>query len=348
VGVLGKAAAAVAVALTLSTAGCGGGDADAGKPATEKVTYLTGAGVQGREAYVYVAIEKGYFAAAGFDVEVRPGNGTNQNLQLLQSGQADFAVVDITAALIEYGRGTFTDFTVVSALHQRNLSCIAAIAGKGVAQPRDLAGKRIGYLPGGVVKALFDAYAGRAGVDAKSIKWVNMPAQQMAQNLAAGTIDAATQLVVGAPAIEAAAKGQKVVVLPLSDHLPDLYGNGIAVGRAAATDQPERGVAQGARGRDRGPGRGGPRLRQVPEDPTARGGRGRGAAHGAVRDRWRGAGRARRGADDPQRRVGPWCGRDAEGGQACRRRLVRPGAEGLTCRKPGTAGGRPSRRSACR
>jgi NitT/TauT family transport system substrate-binding protein len=240
VGVLGKAAAAVAVALTLSTAGCGGGDADAGKPATEKVTYLTGAGVQGREAYVYVAIEKGYFAAAGFDVEVRPGNGTNQNLQLLQSGQADFAVVDITAALIEYGRGTFTDFTVVSALHQRNLSCIAAIAGKGIAQPRDLAGKRIGYLPGGVVKALFDAYAGRAGVDAKSIKWVNMPAQQMAQNLAAGTIDAATQLVVGAPAIEAAAKGQKVVVLPLSDHLPDLYGNGIAVGRAAATDQPER------------------------------------------------------------------------------------------------------------
>lgn len=239
-GGLSKAAVAVAVALTLAIAGCGGGDADAGKPAAEKVTYLTGAGVQGREAYVYVAIEKGYFAAAGFDVEVRPGNGTNQNLQLLQSGQADFAVVDITAALIEYGRGTFTGFTVVSALHQRNLSCIAAVAGKGVAQPRDLAGKRIGYLPGGVVKALFDAYAGRAGVDAKSIEWVNMPAQQMAQNLAAGTVDAATQLVVGAPAIEAAAKGKKVVVLPLSDHLPDLYGNGIAVGRAAATDQPDR------------------------------------------------------------------------------------------------------------
>jgi NitT/TauT family transport system substrate-binding protein len=105
---------------------------------------------------------------------------------------------------------------------------------------RDLAGKKIGYLPGGVVKALFDAYAGRAGLDASSIEWVNLPAQQLPQNLAAGTVDAATQLVVGAPAIEAAAKGQKAVVLPLSDHLPDLYGNGIAVGRAAATDQPDR------------------------------------------------------------------------------------------------------------
>jgi NitT/TauT family transport system substrate-binding protein len=243
VGRLGMAGAAIAAALTLATAGCGDGDtndAGTGGRAVEKVTYLTGAGVQGREAYVYMAIEKGYFAAAGFDVQVRPGNGTNQNLQLLQSGQADFAVVDITAALIEYGRGTFTGFTVVSALHQRNLSCIAAIAGKGIAQPRDLAGKKIGYLPGGVVKALFDAYAGRAGLDASSIEWVNLPAQQLPQNLAAGTVDAATQLVVGAPAIEAAAKGQKAVVLPLSDHLPDLYGNGIAVGRAAATDQPDR------------------------------------------------------------------------------------------------------------
>ena len=99
--VLGAAAAASTLVLV---AGCtsGGDDSSEAPKALEKVTYLTGAGVQGREAYIYVASEKGYFRDAGLDVEVKPGNGTEQNLKLLQGGQADFATVDITAALIEY------------------------------------------------------------------------------------------------------------------------------------------------------------------------------------------------------------------------------------------------------
>ncbi|WP_051796967.1 ABC transporter substrate-binding protein [Catenuloplanes japonicus] len=205
----------------------------------EKVTYLTGVAAQGREAYVYVAIDKGWFAEAGFDVAVQPGNGTVQNLQVLQGGQADFAIVDITAALIEHGKGTFRDFTVISAVHQRNLAAIMALEGSGVTTPADLAGKRIAYLPGGVARTLFDAYAARSGVDDSRIEWVNMPIQQMGQGLAAGSIDAATQFVVAKPALEAIAKGRAVTVLPYSDVLPDLYGNGLAVSRAALRD-PER------------------------------------------------------------------------------------------------------------
>jgi NitT/TauT family transport system substrate-binding protein len=240
--VLGAAAAAVTMTLA---AGCSGSDDEAGgggeQAATpEKVTYLTGVSVQGRESYVYVAIEKGYFKDAGFEVEVKPGNGTNQNLQLLQSGQADFAIVDITASLIEYGKGTFKDFTVVSAIHQKNMACIIALAGNGIAAPPDLAGKKIAYIPGGVVKVLFDTYAKLAGVDGSKIQWVNIPAQQMAQNLAAGSIDAATQFVVATPGIEAAAQGKKPVVLPFSDFLPNLYGNGLAVSAKSAKDDPDR------------------------------------------------------------------------------------------------------------
>jgi NitT/TauT family transport system substrate-binding protein len=136
-------------ALALA-AGCAGSGGPAG---LERVSYLTGAGVQGRESYIYVAMARGFFREAGLEVEVRPGNGTLQNLQVLQSGQADFAVVDITAALIEYGRSgsKFRDFTVVSAIQQRNLACIMALDGSGITRAADLAGKRIAYIPGGVV-----------------------------------------------------------------------------------------------------------------------------------------------------------------------------------------------------
>jgi NitT/TauT family transport system substrate-binding protein len=77
-------------------------------------------------------------------------------------------------------------------------------------------------------------------VDGATISWVSMPVPQMGPNLASGSIDAATQFVVGKPAIEAVSGGRKAVVLPFSDHLTDLYGNGLAVTRKAAADDPER------------------------------------------------------------------------------------------------------------
>lgn len=238
---LGCVAAALALALT----GACGSDEDKpavnGEPAApEKVTYLTGLGVQGREAYVYVAMEKGYFKDAGLEVEVKPGLGTNQNLKLLQSGQADFAVLDITGAFLEYGKGAFKDFVIVSALQQRNLACLIALEGEGVTSPKDLAGKKIAYIPGGVVRTLFETYASLAGVDPGSVQWVNMPPQQMPQALAAGSIDVATQFVVGKPFVENVAKPRKAVMLPYSDYLVDLYGNGVAVTKNTLKEDPDK------------------------------------------------------------------------------------------------------------
>ncbi len=231
---------AVLLAMVVTTS-CGSDQGErVGAPPTEKVSFLTGVAVQGRESYVYVAIEKGFFQTAGFEVEVRPGNGTVQNLKLLQGGQVDFAVVDITGALIEYGKKVFTDFQVVSALQQRNLACLMALSDSGIAGPKDLAGKKIAYIPGGIVKTLFPTYASRAGVDTSTVQWVALPAQQMGPGLAVGRVDAATQFVVGVPAVEAAVQGREAVVMPYSDILPDLYGNGLAVTTQALKDDPDR------------------------------------------------------------------------------------------------------------
>jgi NitT/TauT family transport system substrate-binding protein len=238
-------AVAAALLLTLPVAACSSSDGDT--PATKtltQVTYLTGAGVLGREAYVDVAIDKGYFRDAGLDVKVESGNGTEQNLKLLQAGKADYAVVDITAALIAYGKKTFTGFQILSAIQQRNLSCIVALSGSGISGPTDLAGKRIAYIPGGVVYLLFNTYASLAHLDPaaiKSIKWVSMNPQQMPQNLAAGSVDAVTQFVVGKPGIEAAAgKGRTAVILPFSTYMQDLYGNGLAASKTTLADKPDQ------------------------------------------------------------------------------------------------------------
>ena len=68
-------AAALAVVLAVATVGCCSDDGDeagaGGNGKLDKVTYLTAFGAVGRDAFAWVAQEKGYFKEAGFEVDDR-------------------------------------------------------------------------------------------------------------------------------------------------------------------------------------------------------------------------------------------------------------------------------------
>lgn len=64
-------ALAATLAMTLAAAAR---QSDPSGPDVDKVTYLTSFSTFGRDAYVYVADEQGYFADAGIEVEIRPGS----------------------------------------------------------------------------------------------------------------------------------------------------------------------------------------------------------------------------------------------------------------------------------
>src|SRR5919201_1822952 len=75
-------------------------DSNAAKSADSgltKVSYLTSFNTFGREAYAYVALDKGYFKDAGFDVHITPGTGTVDVMKLVAGGQADYGIGDFTA-----------------------------------------------------------------------------------------------------------------------------------------------------------------------------------------------------------------------------------------------------------
>jgi len=222
----------------LGLAGCASGQP---RPAAtrppEKVTYLTGFGITGQDSFAYLAVEKGFFLDAGLQVQIKPGGGTGTNLKVLQGGQADFAVVDLTGALLEHGRGSYRDFRMFAAIYQRSVSCIMALASRRITVPRDLEGKTVGYTEGGVNKTLFPTYAQLAGIDQAKIRWVNLPPPQLRPTLLSGTLDAITEIVIGRPAVEAAA-GAPVTMLPYSTYLGDLYGNALATTLSTAMGNP--------------------------------------------------------------------------------------------------------------
>lgn len=67
-------------------------DTTASEP-LKSVTFLTGFGFAPWEAGFAVASEEGYYEEAGLDVELKAGQGSTSNLQLLANGNADFTQV---------------------------------------------------------------------------------------------------------------------------------------------------------------------------------------------------------------------------------------------------------------
>jgi NitT/TauT family transport system substrate-binding protein len=233
--------AVVAVLGLALVSACNGGDnnkqADSG---LQKVSYLTSFNTFGREAYAYVALDKGYFKDAGFDVKISPGTGTVDVMKLVAGGQADYGIGDFTAIAITLAKQKLP-VTTVGMIHQRSLAAIMSLEGLGIKTPQDLPGKQIGDQPGSTNTVMFPVYANAVHIDPKSVTFLPSPPPALPKLLAAGKVQGIGQFVVGKPLIEKAdPKHRKAVTLSYGDVLPQLYGNAILTRSDLAKDHPDQ------------------------------------------------------------------------------------------------------------
>jgi NitT/TauT family transport system substrate-binding protein len=197
----------------------------------DKVKYRTGFATFGREGYVVVAKEKGYFRDAGLDVEILVGTAQPSDTTEMVQGKYDFLTSETSQFLIQKTAGTAKGAHVISAVHQHTVIALMSLAEEGsITRPQDLPGKIVGYgAP--APQALFPSYARLAGFEpgdmTKTWKFIAPP--QLPAQLAARNVQAIGQFVTGMPAVKAAAQGMKlsgeINVWPYSDQLRDLYGN---------------------------------------------------------------------------------------------------------------------------
>lgn len=256
-----KTLAVGAIALTL--AACGGatqtpttpadpadpgttGAADTNSPTAEqpppgeikKVTYLTSFGSFGRDAYAYIAKEKGFFDEEGLDVTIEPGAGTVEVAKLVASGQAQFGAADFpTVAITVANEGL--PVKAVTMVQQNSLAAVITLEKNSIAEPKDLEGKKIADAPGSTNQVIFPVYAKAAGFDASTVEFVPSPPPGLTQLLVSGQVDAVGNFVLVQPLIEAAADGEKARVFPYRDSLPDLYGISIIASDDTINNDPD-------------------------------------------------------------------------------------------------------------
>jgi NitT/TauT family transport system substrate-binding protein len=101
-----RAAAVVAMAIAVAAALASAAATSPKRTQLDEVKYATSFGSFGRDAFVYVAIEKGYFEEQNLSVSVVPGLGTD-NARLLAAGQIDYSGSEITGNIIGRIVGSF-------------------------------------------------------------------------------------------------------------------------------------------------------------------------------------------------------------------------------------------------
>ena len=109
--------------------------------AADNVTFITDFGFNGRHAYYYVALEKGYYEAAGLDVKIVRGQGSSDAVKQVASGTAQLGFADTSAAIFAKANDGIP-IKLVSVIYAKPPHAIYVLKDSGITKPKDLEGKK--------------------------------------------------------------------------------------------------------------------------------------------------------------------------------------------------------------
>ncbi|MEX0267614.1 ABC transporter substrate-binding protein [Leptolyngbyaceae cyanobacterium UHCC 1019] len=197
--------------------------------------------MQSIDAPLIVAINKGYFAEQGLNVNYERGFGNSDTISKLGTGKFDLAFSDMYNAL-DFNEKNPGDKIIAVAITQNGAPfSILSLKEKGITSPKDLVGKKLGAPAGDGPRKLFPLFAKEVGVDPASVEWTTMEPKLRETFLLQGQVDAISGF--STSALPALLKGGKkmedINVFYYNENGLDFYGNAILVKGAYAKQNPD-------------------------------------------------------------------------------------------------------------
>lgn len=138
---------------------------------------------------LFIAQEKGYFAAQGLEVAVTSCEGGVRCMQLLLDGKSDVATASELPVM--FNSFTRSDYAVVATMVTTTDDVkLITHAQSGIARPQQLTGKRIGTVLGSSSHYFLELYLLTVGVDPRELVVVGLQPHELPQALAARKVDA--------------------------------------------------------------------------------------------------------------------------------------------------------------
>jgi NitT/TauT family transport system substrate-binding protein len=206
--------------------------------AADKVTFVTDFGYNGRHAYYFVALDKGYYAKQNLDVDIVRGQGSANAVKQVASGTAQLGFADTSVVIL--GRGNDQIPTkLVAIVYAKSPLAIYVLKDSGIIKPKDLEGKKLADTAFSAVPKLFAAYAQAAHIDANKVTWLVASSDALPAMLTTGRADGIGQFTVGEPLLAKAAAPKQVFALSYADVGLDLYSNGIIASDSTIQSNPD-------------------------------------------------------------------------------------------------------------
>jgi NitT/TauT family transport system substrate-binding protein len=218
---------------------------------------------QSLDAPLIWAIEKGYFAEEGLNVEYERGFGNADTISKLGTGKYDIGFSDIYNAM-EFNDKNPSEKIIAVAMYQNKAPfSIITFKDKGIKTPADLVGKKLGAPAGDGPRKLFPLFAKEVKIAPDSVTWETMEPKLRETFLLQGNVDAVSGFYTSV--IPSLIKGGKTMddiqIFFYDEYGLDFYGNGILVKADFAEKNPQA-IKSFLKAYFRG-------MQEVVKDPTA-------------------------------------------------------------------------------
>jgi NitT/TauT family transport system substrate-binding protein len=205
--------------------------------ALDSVTLITDFGYNGRHAYFFDALDRGYYRDAGLQVKIVRGQGSMDAIRQVGAGNAMFGFADASSLILARGNDQIP-VKLVAIVYRKPPQAIFCRADSGLKKPKDLEGNAIAAAAGSAIRGLFPAFAKAAGIDAQTVRWGVTSSESLTGLLAANKFPCIAEITVAEALLRSRLGPAKLVRFAYSDAL-SYYGHGIMATAATIASKPD-------------------------------------------------------------------------------------------------------------
>jgi NitT/TauT family transport system substrate-binding protein len=204
---------------------------------SEKLTVRFTWKLKGEYAPLYVALQKGYYNAEGLDVQLSEGNGAQNVLKALASGNENFGYGPAVAAARAVSQGLPVK---VVALYQTSAPmAVIAFPDTPLKGPKDIEGKRLAISVGETFGDMIRPFTRINNIDLGKVQLIQMDASARTSQFLTRKVDImSVYLSNELPQIEKRA-GVKFSVIKVTDFGLNVLGASMYVSNAFAEQKPD-------------------------------------------------------------------------------------------------------------
>ena len=228
--------ALVSVVIAVALAGCGALQTPTATPETTHVRLPMGFVANVQFAPWYVAVERGYFADEGIELEFDYGDYDTKGVQLVAAGWTPFAIASGDQVLRARAQGmpviTFVNWW------QRFPVAVVALEDSGIQRPADLEGRKVG-IPETFGAASYIGWRALVAAtdlnpDAVDLEVIGYAA---VENLTVDRVEAAVVYANNEP-VQLSQRGYETNVISVADYAP-IVSNGVIASEEVVENDPE-------------------------------------------------------------------------------------------------------------